>query len=71
MLYCLELRDLLIGQLSIPHFLCLYLNLTADRIDLGLQIGESLLEELVGPALVCTLTKRIRSHRGSFGQRVC
>ena len=36
MLYCLELRDLLVGQLSIPHFLSLYLNLTADRIDLGL-----------------------------------
>ena len=36
MLYCLELRDLLVGQLSVPHFLCLYLNLTADRIDLGL-----------------------------------
>ena len=30
------IRDLLVGQLSIPHFLCLYLNLTADRIDLGL-----------------------------------
>ena len=32
---------------------------------------ESLLEELVGPAWVCTLTKSIRSNRGSFAQRVC
>ena len=63
MLYCLELRDLVVGQLSIPYFLDLTYAHTSLSLFLSLQTQSSLRTFAAGRVSNLLLVSHERSGR--------